>query len=390
MQKDIIIENNKIQSFIDVIVDDLSEALQISKADSIFILHKIEWDEMKIGDLFLKNNNVNQILNNLGLSQKIQSSEMNESILCPICFNNNTNVQLSCNHQCCSICLNLYVEEQLRNTIFPKCFQNQCDKILPTDFYSNMNQFKSWIIKSVQNNKKKCGNNKCQELIPNSLKTYTIKCICGFINCSICKNGDHRPLSCAQASKLRFNQTQCPKCQITIEKFGGCNKMICKTQLGCGYQFCWSCLEPWKQNHQCIQKQENKVKQLIPYFSSQFIRKKQANTIPLFSKKKFLDQFQNPQDREIIENCFNFINVTDDLNTKEVIFFAKSNLNRMQFHESLQYERLMHYKKEIENIIQKKQKSENTISQLQKYCQVAKEFLEDYLDQFNQEQSILQ
>ena len=43
------------------------------------------------------------------------------------------------------------------------------------------------------------------------------------------------------------NTKKCPKCRKPIEKNQGCNHMTCrKTAQGCGHEFCWLCLGPWK------------------------------------------------------------------------------------------------------------------------------------------------
>jgi len=39
----------------------------------------------------------------------------------------------------------------------------------------------------------------------------------------------------------------CPKCQVKIEKNGGCNHMRCK----CGHHFCWICLGDYRGRHFC-------------------------------------------------------------------------------------------------------------------------------------------
>ncbi|CAD8173165.1 unnamed protein product [Paramecium pentaurelia] len=399
MQLQQIIEIDQIQSFIDVIVNDLSEALQISKGDSIFILSQVGWDHIKIGDLFLKYNSIEQVLRNLSLSSQIQNPQINEPNLCSICITNQINVQLSCNHQCCNICLNMHIEEQLKNISFPKCFQFECNHFLPTNFYSQLNQFKNQIKQSFLKNKKKCGNKKCSNLIDSSFTTYFIRCQCGYLNCTLCHNGDHRPLSCAQAqqqyqlfSDLKLNNyAQCPKCLISIEKISGCNKMICKTEIGCGYTFCWICKQTWIQNHKCAKQSSN-------FERSNIFKKKEfriANTIPNTFRLKCQKDIQNQQDLEIIQKCFDFLDMADDLSRKETIFISNNpGFKINQFHESFCYERFMYYKKEIFNIFKTSfhpnDGLQDKIYLLSKYHKVANQFLDEYLDQFKQEQNQLQ
>ncbi|KAG6827963.1 hypothetical protein H0H92_009822 [Tricholoma furcatifolium] len=68
---------------------------------------------------------------------------------------------------------------------------------------------------------------------------------------------DHRPVVCAVAKMwlkkcrddsetanwIKSNTKECPKCQSTIEKNGGCNHMTCKK---CKHEFCWVCMGPWQ------------------------------------------------------------------------------------------------------------------------------------------------
>ncbi|KPM11073.1 hypothetical protein QR98_0096390 [Sarcoptes scabiei] len=61
-----------------------------------------------------------------------------------------------------------------------------------------------------------------------------VKCYCG-------KCDDDSETS----NWIAANTKECPKCQVTIEKDGGCNHMICKNQ-SCKADFCWVCLGPWE------------------------------------------------------------------------------------------------------------------------------------------------
>ena len=55
-----------------------------------------------------------------------------------------------------------------------------------------------------------------------------------------------------------FFYLQCPKCNICIEKNGGCNHMQC---YHCKHDFCWMCLGDWKTHgseyYECSRYKEN-------------------------------------------------------------------------------------------------------------------------------------
>ena len=57
---------------------------------------------------------------------------------------------------------------------------------------------------------------------------------------------------------LFFFYLQCPKCNICIEKNGGCNHMQC---YHCKHDFCWMCLGDWKTHgseyYECSRYKEN-------------------------------------------------------------------------------------------------------------------------------------
>lgn len=51
------------------------------------------------------------------------------------------------------------------------------------------------------------------------------------------------------SESLIAQSTKCcpgPNCGRKITKVGGCDHMICKPPGGCGFEFCWSCLAPYK------------------------------------------------------------------------------------------------------------------------------------------------
>lgn len=109
-----------------------------------------------------------------------------------------------------------------------------------------------------------------------------VKCICSNEICFCCGNEDHTPIECqllkawnlkaagfndekvdGQTVKWLITHTKdCPKCNASIEKSGGCNHMTCK-KTSCKYEFCWVCLGPWKSHggnyYSCNKYDEKKV-----------------------------------------------------------------------------------------------------------------------------------
>jgi len=88
-----------------------------------------------------------------------------------------------------------------------------------------------------------------------------VECECGTAFCVICQKKAHEPVDCEVAQRwedkntaesenvtwIMANCKTCPnaKCKKPIEKNQGCNHMTCRS---CGHDFCWVCLDLWK-NH---------------------------------------------------------------------------------------------------------------------------------------------
>ncbi|CDH58653.1 hypothetical protein RO3G_03195 [Lichtheimia corymbifera JMRC:FSU:9682] len=84
---------------------------------------------------------------------------------------------------------------------------------------------------------------------------------CGRDVCLQCGEYGHSGITCIDNLRRKLQQTQesaeastvqwklentrgCPRCAIMICRDEGCNKVDC---LYCGFQFCWSCRDPWSQ-----------------------------------------------------------------------------------------------------------------------------------------------
>uniref|UniRef100_A0A4W4H0C2 RBR-type E3 ubiquitin transferase n=1 Tax=Electrophorus electricus TaxID=8005 RepID=A0A4W4H0C2_ELEEL len=95
---------------------------------------------------------------------------------------------------------------------------------------------------------------------------------CGEVFCFKCRQMYHAPTDCATIRKwltkcaddsetanyISAHTKDCPKCNICIEKNGGCNHMQCSK---CKHDFCWMCLGDWKTHgseyYECSRYKEN-------------------------------------------------------------------------------------------------------------------------------------
>tara|TARA_R110002003_G_scaffold104_35_gene8508 strand:- start:10325 stop:11641 length:1317 start_codon:yes stop_codon:yes gene_type:complete len=87
----------------------------------------------------------------------------------------------------------------------------------------------------------------------------TVHCDCGHDFCFGCALNNHQPAPCSlvkrwlkkceddseTANWISANTKECPKCNSTIEKNGGCNHMTCRK---CRHEFCWMCMGVWSEH----------------------------------------------------------------------------------------------------------------------------------------------
>eukprot|EP00658_Telonema_sp_P-2_P080880 TRINITY_DN8144_c0_g1_i5.p1 TRINITY_DN8144_c0_g1~~TRINITY_DN8144_c0_g1_i5.p1 ORF type:complete len:1263 (-),score=300.33 TRINITY_DN8144_c0_g1_i5:36-3824(-) len=53
----------------------------------------------------------------------------------------------------------------------------------------------------------------------------------------------------ATLEELAESCKRCPFCHRMVHRFAGCPHMTCRPPGGCGNQFCWDCLEPWRDHN---------------------------------------------------------------------------------------------------------------------------------------------
>ncbi|EGC29458.1 hypothetical protein DICPUDRAFT_93146 [Dictyostelium purpureum] len=119
----------------------------------------------------------------------------------------------------------------------------------------------------------------CTDLPTDSCRPDTVQCSCCFKFCFKCYRASHSPATCDQMQLWEqkcqdesetshwkvANCKQCPKCNVSVEKNGGCMHMVCRQ---CQYEWCWECSKPWKGhlNFYVCNYTANKDKELIKRF----------------------------------------------------------------------------------------------------------------------------
>ena len=194
---------------------------------------------------------------------------------CQICYEDKKNSKThlpSCNCFICSECLTLWAVEKLsdpncKDTI--KCPGTKCDKAYSISEYNKMLNSQQIVQINDVLAKKYCQTTSDIRNCPNQkCKNY------GFLNpkgcdelvkCSVCNTewedfsqytywkktqiycrdffSKKNEISSSVFEELFTNL--CPKCDVHIQKNGGCMHMTCSK---CKYEFCWMCKQQWK-NH---------------------------------------------------------------------------------------------------------------------------------------------
>jgi ariadne-1 len=191
--------------------------------------------------------------------------------ICEICFEEievSEILELSCGHNFCTSCW----KENLHHTINSGSLQNitcpgyNCVRLIDDDLVlpyitsdDHRSRFTQIITDSfVQFNRliKWCGAAACtMAIIVEKVKNVSVKCHCSNEFCFECKDSVHILITCEMlrefndlrghclnsAQWISKNSKPCPRCNVNIEKNGGCNYMSCGS---CKLGFCWMCLNP--------------------------------------------------------------------------------------------------------------------------------------------------
>ncbi|TFK46349.1 hypothetical protein OE88DRAFT_1667664 [Heliocybe sulcata] len=211
---------------------------------------------------------------------RFENSSPDATYLCKICYDDysaDETFETRCGHRFCIMCWQAYLESKIKEdgqcTI--KCMGEACRtvveepaivKLVEKPCYERYQKLIQESYVAANPALRHCPHPSCTQTIycqgvsGSTLASIvpTVCCAEDHLFCFGCGlDSDHKPLVCklvklwlknaredaGTASWIKANTRTCPKCEQSIEKAGGCNRMLCRH---CNYQFCWLCMRKWE------------------------------------------------------------------------------------------------------------------------------------------------
>ncbi|KAL2752149.1 hypothetical protein ACRALDRAFT_2044959 [Sodiomyces alcalophilus JCM 7366] len=266
----------------DEMVNEVNMILDINKEDAAILLRHFRWNkERLIEDLMDKRA---KVLEAAGLGADVTAAPRLEAIpgfVCDICCEDEEGLQtfaMKCGHRYCVDCYRQYLTQKIREegeAARIQCPAEGCGRIIDAKSLDILvtpglsDRYRELLNRTYVEDKdvlKWCPAPDCQNAIECGVKKKdldkvvpTVACLCGHRFCFGCILNDHQPAPCELVKKwlkkcaddsetanwISANTKECPRCNSTIEKNGGCNHMTCRK---CKHEFCWMCMGLWSEH----------------------------------------------------------------------------------------------------------------------------------------------
>lgn len=267
-------------------VTEIADLLSVPTSTSATLLRHFHWKREKFLTKYLESpQQVCQIVGvpyvpNSGalsklrtMSKNVLSSSASQTTECSICGDDEltpaNSSGLACNHVFCNECWGTHLTMKI-NEGEPEmhCLHHKCNTHVPDNFIRQLvtpvvfEKYLRFVTKNfVRENDtvRWCPTAGCQNAITfdqsnSSSDSAIVQCnYCGNQFCFKCHNEAHAPATCDHMKSWTkesevfnwrtINCRECPKCNVSVEKNGGCNHMTCQH---CKYEWCWVCLRTWK------------------------------------------------------------------------------------------------------------------------------------------------
>ncbi|XP_043934690.1 E3 ubiquitin-protein ligase ARIH2 isoform X2 [Protopterus annectens] len=269
-------------------VTNVASVLQVSNSVAKLVLVQYHWQVSDILEIHKANNA--QLL----IEAKVQPSTPRTAVVhcvhhCGVCMQSvrkESLLCLACQHNFCRSCWEQHSTVLVRDGVGVgiSCMAQDCplrtpeDVILPLLPNEELREkyrrylFRDYVESHFQ--LQLCPGADCPMVIKvQEPKARRVQCSrCSEVFCFKCRQMYHAPTDCATIKKwltkcaddsetanyISAHTKDCPKCNICIEKNGGCNHMQCSK---CKHDFCWMCLGDWKTHgseyYECSRYKEN-------------------------------------------------------------------------------------------------------------------------------------
>lgn len=269
-------------------VEAVCKAINVLPALAKVLLHTQKWF---IPDIIAKHRkDAHKLLVDSRISpEKVSEVKVGKNFVCTVCMQKcavDHVLGLTCGHFFCRECWQMYFQVQIQSGLSTviECMGKGCNILVHEDFVLSLltnsilrDKYQEYTFSDHVKSHPElrfCPGPNCPVVIRAKIcKAKRIICnVCSTSFCFKCGIDYHAPTDCDTIKKwltkcaddsetanyISAHTKDCPKCQVCIEKNGGCNHMQCSK---CKHDFCWMCLGDWKTHgseyYECSRYKEN-------------------------------------------------------------------------------------------------------------------------------------
>ena len=257
--------------------------LSVTAPSARVLLYHYEWNLESLMEQWFADEE--RVRKEAGLVQKGLNTPIGSfvSFTCEICFDEfcagDQIMNRFCDHKYCKTCLVSYISTAIDDgpgCLSLRCPDPSCNAAIGVDvvnllvYGEYMKKYNEFFVRSYvegNSNVKWCPAPDCNAAIQyngdGESGSYEVVCDCSSKFCWRCTEDGHRPVDCETVARwIKKNKCEesnvewilaytkpCPKCKRPIQKNDGCMHMTCNSM--CKHQFCWTCLHPWSDSHNC-------------------------------------------------------------------------------------------------------------------------------------------
>ncbi|KPI34922.1 E3 ubiquitin-protein ligase dbl4 [Cyphellophora attinorum] len=262
--------------------EEVSSVLELPPEQTAILLRHMRWNKEKLLESYMED--PERVLEAAGLGLTFAAAPQTKTVPgfeCEICYEDGPSLQtyaMKCGHRYCADCYTQYLTQKVKEdgeAARIECPKDGCTRMVDAkslrllvtpEIQARYDVLLTRTYVDDKENLKWCPAPDCEYAIDCPVKKRDLNRIVPTVRCSKqhafcfgCTLADHLPAPCALVKKwmkkceddsetsnwISANTKECPKCNSTIEKNGGCNHMTCRK---CKHEFCWMCMGPWSEH----------------------------------------------------------------------------------------------------------------------------------------------